>query len=117
MKYPAILVAFLFAVLALLDLIGILASRSKWNGEPPEIPVADYAKYDVLHMPKSGDCPAGFRVVRDLFERDGRKSAGCVRHPSRVPAGDTGMVDYLLPQESITLLVLFTPAEEKRGKI
>lgn len=66
----------------------------------------DLSEYGVIHMPPSGKCPAGFQAAYDIFERDGRKYAGCSRigsDPNRGP------VDRIDPGESFVLRIPIEP--------
>ena len=50
--------------------------------------------------------PHGFNQVDDLFERNGRRSPGCVNNN-----GPQGMIDYLRPKESLSLKMLLVPEQ------
>ncbi len=60
----------------------------------------DYSQYSMIHMPKSGKCPDGYRVANNLFSREGKEYAGCV---SVVNKGM--MLDALYPGESVNIAV------------
>lgn len=58
-----------------------------------------------IHMPPSGQCPAGFEVARDLFERGGDTITGCARIGRQPSGGKIGSIDRLGPGESIHVTV------------
>ncbi len=80
---------------------------------PPEVKPEDLHEYDVIHMPAVGHCPSGFEVVLDLFERDGKHYAGCMR-PGASPFRGI-QSDYLMPRESIHLVVPIDPPAHNGG--
>jgi hypothetical protein len=47
---------------------------------------------------------SGFEVARDVFSRDGKSYAGCVRS-GRTPESSGGMIDRIEPGESVGIAV------------
>ena len=80
--------------------------------EMPDVPESELNKYDVLHVPHSGKCPAHFTLAPDIFQRNGASYPACLRDGGARESG--GLTDYLLPGESermtLTLPQMTLPA-------
>lgn len=63
----------------------------------------------IIHKPPQG-CPSGFREVGGVFKREGRKSPGCINVEN-----PNGMIDYLMPGESVVITLVPEGEPVKEG--
>jgi hypothetical protein len=59
-------------------------------------------KYSLIHMDAEGHCPDQFVLMPEVFEKAGKRYAGCARTGSEsLPSG--GMIDRIDPGESVRI--------------
>jgi hypothetical protein len=76
----------------LLWLVGFLISIARRESVPETPPTW-------IHMPKSGRCPDGFKLVPDLFVRAEKFYAGCEAEGTLLQTH--GKADHLAPGEGV----------------
>jgi len=79
------------------------------------VPIEGYTMeghYETMHVPASGNCPASYTKVPNIFTFKGQKLPACVANPG-TPGIHPGSLDVLRPQEEFEFRFRFPmPASE-----